>query len=297
MMMPSLRQFGFAAILCSTVLLGACLTPNDMWQEDAANRIAVPANLHKRQIPAGPYSITIFERAYKHGEPATIYIEGDGLNVLTNSSISNDPTPDYPMALHLASRDLGDNVVYVARPCQFSNQPAVKDKGPCTRDAFTTKRFSLEAMEAMNDVLDTLKARNGFTGFHLVGYDGGATVATLLTARRKDVLSLRTVAGVLDTSRIKTKPAKGQDPAHAELSGLGSLNPVDFAAGIAHIPQHHFFGAWDKAVTPDMYTPFRAAMGPGTCARMSVVEEVDHTGGWVNRWPSLLKQPVDCKGP
>lgn len=287
-MTPSrLRAFGLVAAICAVTALGACKTIDHIWKEDAANRLAVPANMHKRQIPAGPFSITVFERTYQKEAPATIYFEGDGITLIDKNTPLGNPTPDYPVGLHLATRDLSKNVIYIARPCQFSNYD--DRETICTKGTFTDRRFSVEVMDSMNTVLDTLKSRYDLTGFNLVGYDGGAAVATLLAAKRDDVLSLRTVAGILDTGKIDAK-----SPA---ATSVGSLNPRDFAVELNDVPQHHFFGAWDKTVTPDMYDVFRSVMGPSTCARMSVVDEVDHEAGWVNRWPSLLKQPVDCNAP
>ena len=279
------RSLGFVALICAVTSVGACRTMDDLWKEDAANRLAVPANLHKRQVMTGPYAITYFERTYKRGEPATIYIEGDGLDSMDKNHLSDDPTPDYPVALHLATRDLGDNVIYLARPCQYTALEA--HDSVCAPAAFTSDRFSLEALTAMNNALDALKSRYDLTGFNLVGYDGGATVAALLAAKRKDVLSLRTVAGMLDTGLI---PADS-----VQAVSLGALNPKDFARDLAAIPQHHFYGTWDQTIPPSAYDGFRAAMGESVCARMSVVDEVNHEEGWANRWPSLLEQPVDCK--
>lgn len=256
----------------------------DLWKEEAANRIAVPANLHKRQVSADPFSITVFERVYAEGQQATIYIEGDGKSWMGGAKAPENPTPDYPVALHLASRDLGDNVIYVSRPCQFSGMVAAKT--PCAPEYWAERRFSLEAMQSMNTVLDKLKSRYDLRGFHLVGYSGGAAVATMLAAKRDDVLSLRTVAGNLDHVLLNTYHNLPQMP--------GSLNPRDFARDVAHIPQHHFLGAWDETVPPGVYESFRSAMGRSSCARMSMVDEVNHEDGWANRWQSLLAMPVDC---
>lgn len=264
---------------------GCSKTVGDIWKEEAANRLAVPANLHKRQIESGPYAITVFARTYKRGAPAVIYIEGDGLDLLTTHEISKNPTPDYPLALHLATRDLNDNVIYMARPCQYSAL-AGDIQSTCPPEAYTGQRFGVEAMDAMNGALDELKRRYGLNGFHLVGYAGGAVPATLLAAKRGDVLSLRTVAGFLDTAQLNEK-----DPASQSLS---TLNPRDFARDLATLPQHHFYGAWDKTVSPTMYQTYSAAMGPSPCTRMSVIDEIDHQGGWTNRWASLLKYPVTC---
>ena len=270
------RFFGIATLLCAVLGVAGCKTVGEIWRHEAANRLSAPANLLKRQIDAGPFQIAVYERVHERGSAATLYIEGDGTMM--------HATPSYPLALHLATRDLAENVIYIARPCQYAVE---EDNSPCTKDYWENGRFSLETMEAMNMVLEKLKNRYDFTGFNLVGYDGGGTVAALLAAKRSDILSLRTVAANLD---IDVNSANHQKPAMQS-----SLNPRDFAADLAHIPQHHFIGAWDKDMLPNVSQSFRNAMGPSACVRISTVDEVDHEGGWANRWPSLLSMPVDCK--
>ncbi len=283
---PISKNLGLAVLLCATLGISGCKTVSEIYRNENAQRLAVPAHMLKRQVEAGPFSIAVFERVRSKGEAATIYIEGDGdVKTMGQKHIVGNVTPDYPLALHLATRDLGDNVIYVARPCQFEGQEV--EDGPCSTKKYAgPERFSFETMEAMNTVLDKLKNNHGFSGFNLVGYDGGGTVATLLAAKRKDVLSLRTVAANLDTDLNSAN--------HKKPEMVGSLNPRDFAKDIATIPQHHFIGEWDKDVQPNLSASFRNAMGPSTCTRISTVTEVDHEGGWANRWPSLLAEPLDC---
>lgn len=326
-----IRVFSLAAALCAVMGTAACKTTSDIWNYETADRLATPANLLKRQVTADPFMITVFERVNKEGHIANIYIEGDGARIgiapktadealmetapskteertasmpmgghaapqmtpetktiktTKPSSSSLNPTPAYPLSLHLAAHDLADNVIYMARPCQYSGMSADKPGTLCTADYWTDGRYSIETLNAMNTVLDKLASRYGFTGFNLIGFDGGATVAALLAAKRKDVLSLRTIGGILDTDRNE---ANNNRPALT-----GSLNPKDFAQDLAQLPQHHFLGEWDKVATPDLYQSFRNAMGPSSCIRYSTVAAVNHTDGWANRWPDLMKLPVDC---
>ena len=283
---PFSKNLGLAVLLCAALGVSGCKTVSELYRHEKAQRLAVPANLLKRQVEAGPFSIAVFERVRSKGEAATIYIEGDGdVKAMGEKHMVGNVTPDYPLALHLATRDLGDNVIYVARPCQFEGQEI--ENGPCSTKKYAgPERFSFETMEAMNTVLDKLKNHYGFTGFNLVGYDGGGTVATLLAAKRKDVISLRTVAANLDTDLNSAN--------HKQPEMIGSLNPRDFAKDIAMIPQHHFIGEWDQDIQPNLSASFRSAMGHSTCTRISTVAEVDHEGGWANRWPTLLQEPLDC---
>ena len=49
-----------------------------------------------------------------------IYIEGDGRAWLNKNRPSLDPTPKNSLALKLAEIDPAPNVIYLARPCQYS---------------------------------------------------------------------------------------------------------------------------------------------------------------------------------
>jgi hypothetical protein len=107
--------------LFMALALGACVrdATNGMRLE-TAKRIATPSFMNERQIPGGPFLLTAWERVRRKGERATIYVEGDGLAWLGRRTPSLDPTPVNPVALHLASRDKGPNVIYLSRPCHYT---------------------------------------------------------------------------------------------------------------------------------------------------------------------------------
>jgi len=279
-----------SAALCATLGVAACgKTSYDVWRYESGDRLSAPADMMKRQVTADPFMITVFEKVRKEGGVADIYFESDGaISYLGDKvmSVATNPTPSYPLGLHLASRDNADNVISIARPCQYSGMSADRLGQLCKRDVWNNGRYSIETMNAMNTALDKIQKRYGFTGFHFIGVDGGAAVAVLLAAKRKDVLSLRTVAGILDTDRYEAE--------HKRTSLKDSLNPKDFAKDIAGLPQHHFIANWDKDMSPAVYQNYRNAMGPSSCIRYSLVDEVDHWKGWANRWDSLLKAPVNC---
>lgn len=62
------------------------------------------------------------------------------------------------------------------------------------------------------------------------------------------------------------------------------------------MPQHHFIGGADSLITPGVYHSFRQEMGPSSCVRYSLVQDADHTRGWVEKWPELLKLEPFCTG-
>ncbi|HNS45292.1 MAG TPA: alpha/beta hydrolase, partial [Alphaproteobacteria bacterium] len=238
----------------ATTLLSGCAA-NPVMKDDAVKRTAMPVFMLERDIPGQLFMFEARERVYKKYQPATIYIEGDGLPYLDENTVSGDPTPEDPLALRLAAQDGSANVIWIARPCQY-NKGWSKGKA-CPSEYWTSKRFAPEVIDDYEVALDNIKARYGIPSFNLVGYDGGAAIATILAAKRQDILSLRTVAGNLDP---KTTSAL-----HNVSYSEDSLTPVDFAPGLAAVPQRHFLGKMDRVTPPAVYNSFAQNVVDGRC--------------------------------
>ncbi|MFP4313637.1 MAG: hypothetical protein ACLFR0_04845, partial [Alphaproteobacteria bacterium] len=193
----SLRKtvLGFSAL----ALLGSLAACTNFPREEAAKRISAPVWMIEREVDIDGYAITVHERMHERYKPAHIYIEGDGI---THSLRHNrryqsiNPTPINPVALHMAAHDLHDNVAHLARPCQYSGMTS-KDR-ICGDELWKGERYSAKAVALMNDTINEIKARYNLTDLHLIGYNGGGAIATILAAKRDDVVSLRTVAAILD---------------------------------------------------------------------------------------------------
>jgi hypothetical protein len=69
------------------------------------------------------------------------------------------------------------------------------------------------------------------------------------------------------------------------------------APSLANTPQHHFVGIGDEIAPASVYHSFRQAMGESECVHYTVVQDADHQRGWVEKWPELLKSPIDCPPP
>lgn len=285
--MTSVRSL--LALACSTALLSGCYGDMTVMRDNAAKRTAGPVFMIPRDIPTENFIIQSYERVYAEGKPATLYIEGDGTYTIAIESLSKDnPTPTDPVALRLAAQDGGDNVLWVARPCQY-NKGWKDSKKECPSDYSTTKRFAPEVIETYNQVLDNMKSYYNIPSFDLVGYDGGAAIAVILGSQRADISSIRTVAGNLDPNTV----ANLNKQPHQE----GSLNPMDFAAGIANIPQRHFIGKLDTLTPPAVYNSFAQAVSQGQCLNVSLVDNADHQSGWAEQWKVLKSIPIDCAQP
>lgn len=282
--MISVRSF--LTLACTAALLTGCAS-HSVVRDDVAKRTAGPVFMIPRDIPTEKFIIQSYERVYTKNQSATIYIEGDGAGIESAKTFGDNPTPTDPIALRLAAQDGSTNVIWVGRPCQYNK--GWKDGKECPVEYSTTKRYAPEVIDTYNQVLDNIKAYYNIPSFDVVGYDGGAAIAVILGSQRADIKSIRTVAGNLDPHTV------------ANLNGQpyqeGSLNPLDFAAGIANIPQRHFIGKGDTVTPPAVYNSFAQAVSQGQCLNVSLVDNADHAEGWTEQWKVLKSIPIDCAQP
>lgn len=181
-----------ALVAVLLVLAGCAAGPDGATRRQAATEKAAMQGFETFYIGQGLARVYVAQRVSDPLRPARVYIEGDGFAYLAPGQVSPDPTPVRPVWMDLAAADPAPDVIYIGRPCQYGHDG-------CTRDDWTTRRFSADKLAALNAALDALKARDGLTGgFELAGYSGGAHFAALLAATRCDVTGLRTLAGNLD---------------------------------------------------------------------------------------------------
>ncbi|WP_434715710.1 alpha/beta hydrolase family protein [Paraburkholderia sp. A3RO-2L] len=275
-----IRSLAFLAAMGVACTLSACA---DTALLDHAQDVAAPAGLHREEISAGQFRLAAWSRITDPALPVHIYIEGDGRAWVSATEPSMNPTPAKAIGLMLAAADPSPNVVYLARPCQFtptSDNPACDDAS-----WWTGKRYAPEVISAMNAAVGQVAQRVPGQKLDLVGYSGGGAVAVLVAAQRTDVASLRTLAGNLDVAYVNQMHG---------VSGMPeSGNPIDYAKAVARIPQMHFSGDSDTVVPPEVAKRFVRAAG-SRCARWMTIESVTnepltHDGAWASVWPVLLK--------
>jgi hypothetical protein len=208
----------------------------------------------------------------------TVYIEGDGMAWVSGSRASDDPTPINPVGLELAMRHPRGAAAYLARPCQFV---AATDRTGCDTHAWTDGRYSDGVVEASGQALDVLLSVFAADKLRLVGYSGGGAVATLLAARRKDVIQLVTVAGLLDHRSWTTE--------HHIAPLSASLNPADYAPALLDIPQLHLVGGKDENVTAATANSYSARFPESRRPQIKLIEAFDHACCWVRDWPELAR--------
>lgn len=245
-----------------------------------ANQIASAAGLNSENIPTHSFVIATWGRFTPPVNSIRVYIEGDGFAWKSRTQPSDDPTPHLPTGLKLAAADPGQNVLYLARPCQFIGPPL---PATCQVNWWTNDRFSAVVIDTMNEALEVFVSRYPGVKLDVVGYSGGGNIAALLAARRNDVRSLRTVAGNLDVAWVNTL--------HHVTPMPNAVSAIERAAELRALPQIHFSGDADKTVPADVAQRFRQAVG-GKCVRVDVVSGMTHSADWAAIWPQLLKNTL-----
>jgi hypothetical protein len=279
--MECLRVFFLLGLISSVFFLSACSSSAERLR--VANRVASAAGFHAFGYSAKDFRLAGYSRIRQAGQPLTIYIEGDGRAWLSRNIPSTDPTPVKPLVLKLAALDRSDNVVYLARPCQYIDLAADRK---CATPYWTRKRFAEEVIASVNEAVGAVARHAEAKQIHLVGYSGGAAVAALVAVRRSDVASLRTVAGYLDHVTLNRARKVSQ------LSG--SLDPIEIAPRLAGVPQIHYLGRRDVLIPRWVGDNFIRALGSARCASLEIVDAT-HYDGWEKSWVSLAARLPSCQ--
>ena len=274
-----MTYFFRGSIFCAGLIffLSGCATLSGLSLDrlKKAEAIADKAGLGSAVIQTSVFQIQSFARIEAPGRPLRVYIEGDGLAWRSRTGMSDDPTPIHPIALFLAAEDSSENVVYLARPCQYVTDTA------CESRFWTSDRFSEEVVASMNSAVDQYKQGAEATSIELVGFSGGAAIALLIAERREDVSSIRTVAGNLDPQALNRY--------HRVSPLINSLDPMKDAVKISGIPQWHFIGKKDTVVPPFIAENFKKSSGASQNIHIKLISGASHMDGWIERWRELLR--------
>ena len=275
----------------STISLLACLllvACNQVQvRMDSAEFLATGHGFEKSILQTSLFKIVSYQSITSADTVATFYIEGDGLAWSNRTRISPNPTPKNPLALRLALIDPSENVIYLARPCQYVDLSLEKQ---CHSDYWTSKRLAPEVIDSMNEAITIVKQRARINKIRLVGYSGGGAVAAILAAKRDDVLDFRTVAGNLDIDLFARQ--------HQVTPLSGSMNPVDFAKALSSIPQLHFIAEKDDIITHSITESYINQLKKYDmdlrCVKIQKVINATHTKGWESAWQRVVDNIVEC---
>jgi len=189
-----------------------------------------PADFSYKEVKTDDYVLASWQKIKDPDSLVKIYIEGDGHAYNSNGYPSDDPTPRSSFLRNLAFNDTAENVVYLARPCQY-----IKNDDDNYID-WTTGRFSLKIV---NNMAQAIKQIADGKNVILIGYSGGALLCGIIINEYQQELKVVkwvTIAGLLNHTRW------------TKHFGYDSLKSSLDLNTIPNIPQTHYIGKKDTVV-------------------------------------------------
>ena len=268
--------FNITLLLLTAVVLSSCKTVTYGRNPDSVTNMP---GFKKVLVKGGDFWITTYQKIEASNQPYVFYIEGDGAAFKGKYKVSSNPTPRNQMFTNLVKLDKRPNVIYVARPCQYTPM----DLNPqCKIPYWTSKRMSEGVVQSMNDVINSI---NKNQKFHLIGYSGGGGIAVLVAARNSMVKDIITLGGNLDHIAFTTL--------HNVTPMIGSLNPIDYTEQVKDIPQLHVSGGKDTIIPPFIADKF-VQKSASTCVKQKIYEKRGHSARWTTLWEYIYTEPVRC---
>ncbi len=273
----------------SCVLIISLLSGCSVGQKvKTGEQLALQYGFEQKYYRTNLFTIVSLQKNISPNTTVTIYIEGDGRAWRNRRRVSANPTPADPIGLKLASVDSNNDIIYLARPCQFID---LEREQHCQPEYWTSKRAGKEVVNALNDVVSTIKNEYDYEHVRLIGYSGGATIAAILAATRDDVIEFRSVAGNLDIAKFADY--------HNVTPLNGSINPVSLADKLVFVPQKHFFSSDDTVVVPKIIESYLASLAifdpQLRCVMKAVLSGITHSKGWEAYWQQQTHKRVLCR--
>lgn len=243
-----------------------------------ADSIAQKSQLIKSIIKTDKFDLTSFHnKSNSENDVLIIYIEGDGHAWKSKYRISENPTPENPVALKLAAIDPRPNVFYLARPCQYLNKIKLQK---CSSMYWSSHRYSIDVVSAINQAMSKIKAGNNYSKIELIGFSGGGVIAMLVAALRDDVSKIITIASNIDHVAWSKH--------HAVSLLEASLNPIDFIDDLKNIKQLHLWGKKDKVVPVKTQMRLIKGFEKNRLFEYKVLPDYTHTCCWEDYWTHAL---------
>ena len=194
-----------------------------------AHQFVMPNNYEYKPMQNYQYTLATWQKISNNTQPIHIYVEGDGHSFYANGRPAADPTPHDSFVRDLVANDSFDNVVYIARPCQFIND------SNCDVSLWTNARFSKQVIDS---VATTIKQIANTRPVVLIGYSGGAMVTGLVIKQNPDIKIKKwiTIAGVLNHH------------GWTEYFGDAKLDKSLDMESLPNVPQIHYAGNKDNIV-------------------------------------------------
>lgn len=280
--MTYLSKFVFLSIF----FLSSC-GHNPSLYKKKMDSFASENNFEKKIIQSQGFEIVTYQKIQNPSSEYIFYIEGDGLIFdKVRYQITKDPTPNSIFLIELANMDMRDNIVYVARPCQFID---IDSSDVCKDNKlWTSHRYSPKIISVMRDVINKISLGKNY---QLIGFSGGGGIASLIAKDSNNISSLVTIAGNIDHVSFN----EYQNSAHM----TGSLNPVDYAKELAKIPQIHYSGSRDRVVVSSLLEQAVNKIKKTKNANKNIhhitIKGAGHDSGWASNWPKMLVDIIRLK--
>ncbi len=265
-------------VIINLIILTGCTANNYIIKKISTEKIAREAGFQPVYFNTKLFQIYGWKkRTAQSNKKLIIYIEGDGRAWKTRFKVSNNPTPQKAMSLHLAVQDKYSNILYLARPCQFIDAQRTPS---CQKKYWTSHRYSQEVLDSYLSILDQVREKNPMIQIELVGYSGGGVIAALLAGQRNDVHKITTVAANLDHL------AWTQYHNISPLSGSLNLysNNLDFSTVI----QVHLWGAKDSIVPYKINTNLINTKLRNNNYSSYIYKLFDHSCCWIENWNNII---------
>jgi len=258
-----------AALAGLACVLTACASP----QQHSA-RIARRAQFQSQLIAGRGFQHQAYV-ALRDSDMLVVFIEGDGSPwVEGGRAMASDPTARVPLALELAALT-PLSILYLGRPCYLL---AVRPP-ECSERLWTAERYSQQVVDSMVVATDSYARAHGFARVLLVGYSGGATLATLMADKVPRTVGVVSIAGNLDPDSWARL--------HGYLPLEGSLNPALRPPLPAELRQWYLVGLRDTNV-PAAATERYLRRVPAD--RIRSWPDFDHVCCWKRAWPTILRE-------
>ncbi|MBE6452154.1 MAG: hypothetical protein E7012_01520 [Alphaproteobacteria bacterium] len=232
--------------------------------------IDIPDSFEYKIIKTDNFKIASWQKITNPKSKYKVYIEGDGHAFNARGKATGNPTPKGKLVRELAFGDENDNVIYLARPCQY-----IKG-GICSQRHWTTARFAPEIIKAEEAAIKQIVGKNDVV---LVGFSGGAQVAGLVATLNPDlkVKKIITIAGNLN---------------HREWTNYHILEPLsesmsleNYRKNFLKIPQVHYVGECDEVIPPFLVKEFVWNNG-----KIVEVKGATHNFGWEKVFSEIRKE-------
>lgn len=252
--------------LLSLLFLCGCVASDNSLQQQLNNY-----QLEKNKIKTTYFEHFFIFNNQQNANRIHVYIHGDGTPWIKGKWTAYDPTPNHFLTLNLMLQD-SQASLYLGRPCYHGTF----SQAACDSKLWTSARYSNTVIKSMMEAIK--KLTNQYNEVVLIGYSGGAVIATLLAEKLENTLALVTIAGNLDIQSWafarKFRPL------------TQSINP--FTKDFHKWPKVaiHLIGAKDRVVPARITTPFANKLPSSLWEYPSF----NHHCCWEKSWPNILKR-------